>query len=242
MTGGRPNRPASANAGAGQAARPRELAVALAAAKNHVIAAAVFSFAVNILHLAPALYMMQIYDRVIPSSSAMTLALLTIVLLLSLATIGVLDSIRARILARVGLMLDARLAARVVQASVYADLRDRAGPALKAFETIRQFASGPGLHAFFDLPWLPIYILILGLLHPAFAVVTVGLVFFTHQLVEAWRQKRLSGGRAARQVGRRHLTWNAAVFSTCGGGRRSAWAGSPAPIPCNLRVWDRNSW
>lgn len=162
-------RVAPALAGATRPLRSGEMARALGSIRRYLLAAAAFGAAVNLLHLAPALYMMQIYDRVIPSGSGTTLALLTLVLLSALLTIGLLDNVRARILVRAGLVLDDRLAAHVFEASVHAH-GDQRCEALKSFESIRMFASGSGMQALFDLLWFPIYTLVLGLLHPALAV------------------------------------------------------------------------
>src|SRR5690606_22825378 len=88
---------------------------ALRACRWHLIAAAGFSALVNILYLAPTLYMMQIYDRVVPTSGLMTLAFVTAVVIFALATLAALDHIRGRLLIRAGLRIDRLLARPVME-------------------------------------------------------------------------------------------------------------------------------
>jgi PrtD family type I secretion system ABC transporter len=147
-----------------------ELVQAAAACRSYFLTAAAFSLAINLLYLAPSLYMMQVYDRVIPSSSVVTLVMLTLVLLMSLAALGALDCVRAMVLTRASMRLDRLLGTRVVAATIEASV-PRGGLAgmqpLKDFDSFRQCITGSGAHAAFDLPWTPIYILIIGCLHPA---------------------------------------------------------------------------
>ena len=81
-------------------------------------AVAVFSLAINLLYLATPLYMLQMYDRVVPSSSVITLVMLTIVLLVALLALAVLDIVRAGVLARAGIRLDRLLGARIITAII----------------------------------------------------------------------------------------------------------------------------
>ena len=79
---------------------PPVLADALGQCRRHFMAAAVFSLLINILYLAPTLYMLQVYDRVVSSASEVTLVMLTILLLMTLAALASLDAVRARFLRR----------------------------------------------------------------------------------------------------------------------------------------------
>jgi PrtD family type I secretion system ABC transporter len=151
-------------------AKPKseEVNGAFSACRRYFATAALFSLAINVLYLAAPLYMLQVYDRVINSSSVVTLLMLTVVLLVALAALAALDMVRARILSRAGVRLDSLLAGRVVGATFDGILRH--GPTrhspLRDFDAFRQFVTGPGIHAIFDLPWAPIYILVIALLHP----------------------------------------------------------------------------
>jgi ATP-binding cassette, subfamily C, bacterial len=148
--------------------QPDELQSALGACRHYFITALIFSLAINLLYLAAPLYMLQVYDRVITSASQATLVMLTLVLMLALGSLAGLDVVRARVLTRAGVRLDRLLAGRVFAATMEGALKG--GPSssqmLRDFDTFRQFVTGAGIHAVFDLPWAPIYILIIFLLHP----------------------------------------------------------------------------
>lgn len=151
-------------------AKSNELHRVLGECRRYFVTAGIFSLAINLLYLAPPLYMMQVYDRVIPSSSIVTLAMLTFVLILALGALGALDGVRSLILTRAGMRIDRMLGTRVVGAAVEASV-PRGGLAglhpLKDFDTFRHCITGSGIHAAFDVPWTPIYILIIAVLHPA---------------------------------------------------------------------------
>ncbi len=156
---------------------PDEVRRVLDACRRYFITALIFSFAINLLYLASPLYMLQVYDRVVPSASHVTLVMLSLVLLLALAALAGLDSVRARILARASIRLDHLLAGRVVTATMESAAHGgtvRSQP-LRDFDNFRQFITGSGIHAVFDLPWAPIYIGVIFMLHPwlgAFALVS----------------------------------------------------------------------
>jgi ATP-binding cassette subfamily C protein len=167
-----------------------EVRQALSACREYFVAAAVFSLAINLLYLATPLYMLQVYDRVISSASVSTLVMLTVALLIALVALAGLDVVRARVLTRAGIRLDRRLAGRIVAATVdQAGSGSRSQP-LRDFDTFRQFITGSGIHALFDLPWAPIYIAVIFVLHPllgafafASAVVLVVLALLNEALV-----------------------------------------------------------
>src|SRR5262245_60683758 len=149
-------------------AKPDELRRVLDACRSYFVVAGVFSLAINLLYLASPLYMLQVYDRVISSSSNVTLVMLTFVLVLALAALAGLDAVRARVLTRASVRLDRLLAGRVMSAIIdgAANLGGSRSQLLRDFDTFRQFITGMGIHAIFDLPWAPIYIAITFLLHP----------------------------------------------------------------------------
>src|SRR5215211_8687136 len=113
--------------------------------------------------------MLQVYDRVISSASEVTLVMLTIALLVAYMALAGLDAVRARVLTRASIRLDQKIASRVMTAII--DRSATAGGArsqmLRDFDTFRQFITGMGIHAIFDLPWAPIYIGVIFVLHPA---------------------------------------------------------------------------
>ena len=116
----------------------------------------------NILMLTGAIFMLEIYDRVLPSRSIPTLVALCILAAGLFAAQGLLDLIRGRILVRIGARLDEQLNARVYEAIVRLPLtvgnRTDGLQPLRDLDNVRNFLSGVGPTALFDLPWLPVYL------------------------------------------------------------------------------------
>jgi len=130
---------------------------------------AFFSCFLNLSYLAAPLYMMQVYDRVMRSQSVPTLLYLTLAVAMAFAVFAILDGVRGQILAGVSDVVEARLAGRLLhRATAPAENgRPRPGPAHigRDLDTVRQFAAGAAILAFIDLPWAPIYLAVLFLLH-----------------------------------------------------------------------------
>src|SRR3989440_10509246 len=147
-----------------------ELREALAACWHAFIAVALMSGLINMLYLTGSFYMLEVYDRVLPSRSVPTLVALSVLALTLFAFQGILDIIRSRILVRVAASLDERLSGRVYDLVVQLPLRAKApgdGLApLRDLDQIRSFLVTTGPLALFDLPWMPIYVLICFLFHP----------------------------------------------------------------------------
>ncbi len=123
---------------------------------------AIFSTVVNLLMLTAPLYMLQIYDRVIPSRSQETLVALTILVAALYGIMGVLDYVRGRVAARIGASVQSRLDARVFAATLRRALlsseRSRPASGLKDLESVQRLAGSPVLFAVFDMPWAPFFI------------------------------------------------------------------------------------
>lgn len=156
---------------------PEPLGAALRACKRHFQSAFFFSALVNILYLAPTLYMLQVYDRVMSTGGVMTLIFITVVIVLALGTLALLDNVRSRLLVRAGLRLDRLLAGEVLgrlisRARVGAGA-PRVGQAMREFDTFRQALAGPGMLSLFDAPWTPIYLGFCFILHPLLGLVTL---------------------------------------------------------------------
>ncbi|WP_122466981.1 type I secretion system permease/ATPase [Brevundimonas lutea] len=152
----------------------RPLAEAIRACRWHLLAAAGFSALVNILYLAPTLYMMQVYDRVVPTGGIITLVLVTIVVFLALGTLAGLDVIRTRLLVRAGLRLDQQLAGRTLGRAMGShETSARAGQVMREFDQVRSAIGGQGALAILDAPWTPIYLLFCFLLHPLLGLLTL---------------------------------------------------------------------
>lgn len=146
-----------------------ELQGALLSMRRIFIVAGVFSFFINGLMLVPALYMLQVYDRVLNSRNEMTLLMITLIMLGLYALLGALEWVRSQLLVRASVRLDERLNDRVFAATFDATLRGAGGnpaQALSDVTNLRQFLTGNGLFAFFDAPWAPIYLIVITILHP----------------------------------------------------------------------------
>ena len=162
-----------------------ELKKSLLSAKKSFIMVGLFSMFINILMLVPPLYMLQLYDRVLGSRSQDTLIMLTLIVVVLFITMGLLEVVRSRVLVRVGNKLDGMLSQRIFD-SLFELERKAPGRSssmpLNDLTQVRQFMTGNGLFAFFDAPWMPIYIIVLFIFHPAFgffaifaAIVLVGI-------------------------------------------------------------------
>jgi ATP-binding cassette subfamily C protein len=149
------------------------LAEALKSCRTHLVWVAAFSAFVNILYLTPTLYMMQVYDRVVPTGSLTTLALITGAALLALGSLALLDWVRGRLLMRAALRLERRLAPTILSRVIETRTAGSGAQSLRDFETVRQAVSGQALLAVFDAPWTPIYLGACFLIHPWLGLLTL---------------------------------------------------------------------
>lgn len=154
-----------------------EFASALRQCKRLIWTAAIFSGGVNLLFLASPLYLTEVYNRVIPSGSISTLVSLSVGLLLALGTMAVFDIVRARILIRAAARLDRILAHRVFHAIIELAPRNgavsRNAQMLRDLDQFRQVLAGPGAQFFFDVPWSPLFIIVLFLISPILGLVAL---------------------------------------------------------------------
>ncbi len=173
-----------------------ELAGALRQTKRLLWTAAGFSGAVNLLFLASPIYLIQIYNRVIPSGSIPTLIGLSAALLLALATMAVLDAARARILVRAAARIDRLLSGRVFQAVIDNSTRNSGGAKnaqmLRDLDQFRQALAGHAAQFFFDMPFMPLFLIALFLIHPLLgltgtlgAAMLIGLAFLNDRTTRA---------------------------------------------------------
>src|SRR3954462_12367870 len=186
-----------------------ELRDALSACWHAFIAIGLMSGLINILYLTGSFYMLEVYDRVLPSRSIPTLVALSILALTLFAFQGVLDVIRSRILVRVAASLDERLSSRVYDIVVQLPLRaktpgDGLAP-LRDLDQIRSFLVTTGPLALFDLPWMPIYVLICFLFHPWIGVAAlVGATILTSLTLMSEPLTRRPARTAAMSIGARN--------------------------------------
>lgn len=144
--------------------------LSLRACRDSFINVGLFSMCINIAMLVPAIYMLQVYDRVVVGASMPTLYMLTLLMLVFLIAMGVLEWARQDIMRRVSNRLDLQLAPLLFdvgyrQAWLSAGMAAGTQP-LQDLKGIRQFVSSHGLFAFFDTPWVPVYLLVMFAFHP----------------------------------------------------------------------------
>ncbi|MBC3458601.1 type I secretion system permease/ATPase [Pseudomonas mosselii] len=169
---------------------------------------ALFTAVINVLMLAPALYMLQVYDRVLSSRNEMTLLMLSLMVLGVFAFMGLLEWLRSQVVIRLGTRMDMNLNPRVFEAAYEASLaghRGAAGQMLADLTALRQFATGQALFAFFDAPWFPVYLLVMFLFSPWLGLMALlGAVLLT---LLAWVNERLTqapfaeAGQLSQQAG-----------------------------------------
>jgi ATP-binding cassette subfamily C exporter for protease/lipase len=184
----------------------RELWAALMAFRREFVLVGLLSAAANLLMLTPTLYMLQVFDRVMISQNELTLTAVSLIALLMFGIMALAEWGRSKLLVASGVQFDESLSTRVFNASFESHLsgtnQPGRGPA-RAFADllqVRQFITGNGIFAFFDLPWVPIYIGVMFLLHPflgwlsiAFAVVQGLLAWLGHRrAVEPAEQAQLA--------------------------------------------------
>jgi ATP-binding cassette subfamily C exporter for protease/lipase len=164
-----------------------ELRAALWGFRREFLVFGIFSMVTNVLMLAPTLYMLQVYDRVLHSMSEVTLLALSLVTLFLFATMAFSDWMRSRVLVAAGMRLDGLLGTRVFNASFASSLGEPTANPARAFNDlieIRQFLTGMGIFALFDAPWAPIYIAVAYMMHPFLGIMC--LVFAMFQAALAW--------------------------------------------------------
>jgi ATP-binding cassette subfamily C protein EexD len=189
-----------------------DLKSAAKGAREHFILAGVFSAASNLLMLTPIIYMLQVYDRVISSGSYATLAMLTILMVALLSASGGFEWARSRMLIAASARLDQNLRPRATKISFRTALLTggavrNAGP-VSDLQGLRQFLTGNGIFAFFDAPWCPLYIIIMYMFHPWFAIaailsviIMISLAFLNNRLTTTPLEKaNESSSQATRRI------------------------------------------
>ena len=152
------------------------MAAALQSCRRHFLAAAGFSALLNLLFIAPMLFMLQVYDRVVPTQGHLTLVFLAVAVAFALVTLALLDFVRARLLVRASVRLDRQLAGVLLDATLLRPgkmLETARKQVLREFDSLRQALTGPAILALFDAPWMPIYLLICFVIHPAIGLLVL---------------------------------------------------------------------
>ena len=212
-----------------------ELTRTLRLFKYEFLIVGLFSMVANLLMLAPTLYMLQVYDRVLVSRSELTLIFVSLITLFLFGVMAFSEWARSRLLVRIGVRLDAALGTRVFNASFEANLSRSGAAAQRSFQDLielRQFVTGNGTLAFFDVPWMPVYLAVLFFLHPflgwvalAFTLVQLALAWFGHRNTVAPADAASKAGQAANLFLQTKLR-NTEVVESMGmlGGLQKRWA------------------
>jgi len=151
----------------------REMRRALLPGTGSLVSIGLFSVFVNILMLTGPLFMLQVYDRVLGSRSEETLIALLILVAGLYALMGVLDYARGRVAARVGAGLQSRLDPRVFGGTLINATSDGQSP-LRDLEAVQRLYSSPAFFALLDIPWAPIFILVIFVFHPMLGWLALG--------------------------------------------------------------------
>jgi ATP-binding cassette subfamily C exporter for protease/lipase len=183
--------------------RRHSLTRSLLSFKKEFLWVGFFSLVANLLTLSPTLYMLQIFDRVMMSQSEITLITLTIIIALFVSVMAFAEWIRSRLLVRAGVRFDEQLNTRIFLASFEAQLEQSRSDETNSFAgltRLRQFLTGNGIIALFDLPWMPVYLGVLFAMHPllgwfgiSFTLLLGAFAFISSKL----SSKRLEKGTSA---------------------------------------------
>jgi ATP-binding cassette subfamily C protein len=157
---------------------PAPLEPARRACRRHFAIAAAFSALINILYLAPTIYMMQVYDRVVPTGGLFTLLWITVLVGVAIATLSALEAVRSQLMARVSLRLDRLLAGEILDRLLARRTGTRttveSGQVMREFDQLRGALSGQAATAIFDTPWTPIYLVVAFMIHPVLGLLVLG--------------------------------------------------------------------
>jgi PrtD family type I secretion system ABC transporter len=145
--------------------------------KKILVTNVIFSFFINLALFASPLYMMQIYNRVLPSHSESTLVMLTGLVCFALAALAALETVRAQVMVRLGGKLEFDLNQRVIEAAFACALRSGEASTrepLSDFDRIRNFVWSPVPSALFDIAWAPLFVIVVFMFHPLLGFVALG--------------------------------------------------------------------
>ncbi len=181
----------------------------LVEARRAFIPVGVFSFFFNLLMLVSSIYMMQVFDRVLTSGRTETLFVLTAIAIVALVVLGQMDTFRQRILTRLGIWLDRSLSLPILSASMKLSQEGNnvGAQPLRDLAQVRSYISGQGILPIIDAPWVPVFLIIIWILHPAlglFATFGAGVLFTLAYLNEKLTRKPLAAANEAQVTAFQH--------------------------------------
>ncbi|MDG2406552.1 MAG: type I secretion system permease/ATPase [Paracoccaceae bacterium] len=178
---------------------------ALTACRQSFVAVGVFSFFINILMLTPMFYMINVYDKAVGTGSLPTLMSLVLIALFLYLILGLLEWTRSKVLVYIGSRLDQFIAPRVYglcfESAMGASASQGIGSGpLSDLNSLRQFMASPNSAVIFDLPWIPLFLLLMYFFHPALAVVAVLSIVILAVVAIANQRATTSGLREANKL------------------------------------------
>jgi ATP-binding cassette subfamily C protein RsaD len=181
------------------AAQPNltQLNHAVTAARSALVPAGIFSLFINSLALVSPLYMLQVYDRVLSSRNLMTLIFLTVIAVFLYVVYGSLEALRSRVLVRGSARFENVLRTPLFETTFAASLGRKSGTGesqpFRDADSVREFITGPAMLAFFDLPWVPLFVAASFLLHPIFGWIAIvaGILTLSIAVVNEYSTKKL---------------------------------------------------
>lgn len=219
---------------------------ALRKCRKGLLYAAFFSLFANILMLTVSVYMMQVFDRVLTSKSMETLVFLTMIALAALLLMSFMDVIRGQVLLRLGGWLERELAPDAYGYAVEATLNQRPyrTEGLRDLNQVTSYLSSGGMTALFDMPWVPIYLFVIYMLHPvlghialAGAVVLVILAIVNERMTGHMLTKAAMGNSRTQQNVQAAVR-NAEVIDAMGmlGAMKSRWLADTQNVRETTRI------
>lgn len=181
----------------GRGKKDAPVRAALTEFRGALCSCGLISATINVMLLASPLFMLQVYDRVLTSHSLPTLVALTVLLAGLFVMAALLEIVRGRLIARVAAGFHAALSHRCFQAIVDLELSKTAqtgNQPVRDLESLGRYCTGPGVTAFFDLPWVPLYLALSFVLHPLLGALTIasGVLLFTITLLNERQTRRWS--------------------------------------------------
>lgn len=161
--------------------------------KAEILTVALLSMATNMLMIVPSLYMLQVYDRVLASRNELTLISVSLLTLISVSFMPLVEWFRSKVLIQTSLRIHETLAEHVFRATFNANLRNMNGQPTKPLSDLtelRQYFTGSAVVVFFDLPWIPVFVGALFLLHPILGWAALG--FAALQAVVAYTSQEMT--------------------------------------------------
>lgn len=198
---------------AGEKVKPGagELRQAVNESRNAFIGIGIFSFFVNLLVFTGPLYMLQVYDRVLASGSEATLVALTVLMVALFIFQGVLDHIRGRLAARIGARFQAKFDLRVFRAvldrSTLATQGINTNNGMRDLDSIQRALSSQAIFAVFDIPWTPVFIFVIFVLHPILGwlavvggLILIGLTWANQYGTSGDQEKAMQASRLSEEM------------------------------------------